>query len=160
MGSRRTCLVDACLSALNFDTASNLRAVRDLRAQAPQTDTFGDPSIIDINNTFLIPLFQHKLVHITSKFMGTGGLYYNLINAQPLKYILRLRITYNNKINDTPDWHFAYYNGLQLINNEGQRVLIAEDKDKINNTSSMKYFSALYPSLKVVITQVYQLVSL
>ena len=92
--------------------------------------------------------------------MGTGGLYYNLINAKPLNYILRLRITYNNKINDTPDWHFAYFNGTHLINNEGQRVIIAEDKDKINNTSSMKYFSAIYPSLKVIITQVYQLVSL
>merc|ERR1712151_686965 len=29
MGNRRTCLVDSCLTALNFDTASGLRVVRD-----------------------------------------------------------------------------------------------------------------------------------
>ena len=117
---------------------------------------FVDPVVKDASSLLEV-MYNHTITAVTENFMSKkGGLYYNLINANPAKYLLRLRLTYPTYMDKNPDWHFVAYNGHDLINNEGN-IFQVEPSDKKTNYLAKQFFGASYPDLIVRITQIYEL---
>ena len=156
-GTKRTCLADACMALMGHNNSYESQKFRD-KLEATIKSGMLDPVVKDASKLLEV-MYKHTITAVTKHFMAKkGGLNYQLINASPAKYLLRLRVTDRPNDND-PDWHFVAYNGRDLINNFG-KIYQVEPADKENDYLARQFFRASYwdePDLTVRITQIYEL---
>jgi len=105
--------------------------------------------------------FGYTLASASEHFMDVkGGAELALLQETVGRYVVQLRITFNND-DPEPDWHCVAFDGQHVYDNtkEARSFIALDDGDRATPAAARAVFNSLYPGLKVVVTSVYELVA-
>ena len=165
-GCSRTCLPDACATALGLAHADRQK----LRAMM-QDDVKQDMQIERANQVLTVH-YQKKIVPVTREFTGTGGIRLNILRIpyrQGRKLLVQLLVKVPNA--EVGDSHIIYSDGIYLFNNTSLNrttrrndmssypVTLIQETD-FSAESARRVFDSLYPSRWVTPQRVFAILDI
>jgi hypothetical protein len=156
-GTSRSCLPDAVghlVPALAESTARGAMLACIPEDGAPDMNTKFD-SIASA-----LQPFGYALPSVSERFNATGGPELALLKQTTGLYVVQLAITYGND-DPEPDLHCVAFDGQVVQDNSGHANAFAtvESSDRASPGAAREVFNSLYPGLKAMVSQVYELVA-
>ena len=150
-GGKRTCLPDALYNLLpHLSVSVDLEMLRTMMPADPHANTLFSQADAYLGQ------FGLTLPRVTKRFMVAGGVELALLKA-PGYYVAQLAVTFDN-CDKKPDLHCVACDGETVRDNSRHaKVKVLDASDRSSPDNARDVFRSLFPGLKVVVKNVYEL---